>query len=94
MALAGDGIGRGIDGSQHVEIEETVIDRRHQRIGHRMREPHRIAVVAGRIDHNEIKGVLDRTDGIRELLEFRILVVGDLHGLPELDAAMHRKFQA
>ena len=94
MALAGHGIGGGIDGSQHVEIEETVIDRRHQRVGHRMRQPHQIAVVAGRIDHDEIESTLNRADGIRKLLEFRVFVVGDLHGLAELDAAMHRKFKA
>jgi len=31
--------------------------------------------------------------GVHELLELGILVVGDLHGLAELDAAVHRDFE-
>ena len=58
-----------------------------------MRQPHQIAVGAGRIDHDEVEGALDRADGIHELLEFGVLVVGDLHGLAELDAAVHRHFE-
>ena len=58
-----------------------------------MREPHQVAVGARRIDHDEIEGALDRADGVHELLELGLLVVGDLHGLAELDAAMHRHLE-
>src|SRR5262249_59477957 len=47
----------------------------------------------GRIDHDEIEGVFDRTDRIRELQQLGILVVGDVHGEPGLDAAMHRQLE-
>src|SRR5437867_1769483 len=67
VAFACHGIGGGIDGPQHVEIEETVIDWRHQRVGHRMCQPHQVAVVAGGIDHDEIESTLNRADGIHEL---------------------------
>ena len=39
------------------------------------------------------KVALDRADRVHELLEFGDFVVGDLHGLAELDAAMHREFE-
>ena len=58
-----------------------------------MRQAHQIAVGSRRIDHDEIEGALDRADRVHELLEFGVLVVGDLHGLAELDAAMHRNFE-
>ena len=61
MAGAGHREGRGIDRAEHVEIDEAVVERRDQRVGHRMGEPHQIAVVAGRIDDDEIVGVLDRS---------------------------------
>src|SRR2546430_7695051 len=38
----------GVDVAEHVEVEEAVVERRHQRVGHRMREPHQIRVIAGR----------------------------------------------
>ena len=79
MALAGHGIGRGVDGSQHVEIEEAVIDRRHQRVGHRVRQAHQVAIRPGRIDDDEIEGALDRAHGVHELLELGVFVVGNLH---------------
>ena len=93
MALAGHRIGRGVDGAQHVEIEEAVVDRRHQRIGHRVRQAHQITVGARGIDHDEIECPLDRAHRIHELLKFGRFVVGDLHGLAELDAAMHGNFE-
>ena len=58
-----------------------------------MRKPHQVAVGAGRIDDDKIEGPLDRAHGIHELLELGRFVVGDLHGLAELDAVMHGKFE-
>src|SRR5882724_3726922 len=93
MALAGHRIGGGIDGPQHIEIEEAVVDRRDQRVGHRMRKAHQIAVGSRRIDHDEVERPFDDADGIHELLELGVLVLRDLHGLAELDAAMDRQFE-
>src|SRR6266403_610407 len=93
MALAGHRVGFRIDGAEHVKIEEAVVDRRHQGVGHRMREPHQITVRTRGVDHDKIKGPLDRAHGVRELLEFARFVLGDLHGLAELDAAMHGDFE-
>src|SRR5476649_758879 len=60
VALADDRIGRGVDGAEHVEVEEAVVDRRHQRVGHRVRKTHQIAVGPRSIDHDEIECTLDR----------------------------------
>ena len=93
MAGAGDGEGRRIDGAQHVEIDKAVVERRDQRIGHRVRQPHQIAVVAGRIDDDEIMGVLDRVDGGGEVVELGRLVVGDERAIRARDAIMRRHFE-
>src|SRR5260370_11200724 len=93
MALAGHGIGHGIDRSQHVEIEEAVVDRGYQCIGHRVRQTHQIAVRSRGIDYDEIEFPLNRAHRIHELLKFGGLVVRDLHGLAPLNAAMHREFE-
>ena len=58
-----------------------------------MRKAHQIAVGSRRIDHDEVEGPFDDADGIHELLELGVLVLRDLHGLAELDAAMDRKFE-
>jgi hypothetical protein len=58
-----------------------------------MRQPHQIAVRSRRIDHDEIEGALDCAHRVHELLEFGRLIVGDLHGLAKLDAAMHRQLE-
>jgi hypothetical protein len=81
MAHARDLEGRGIDATEHVEIEETVIQRRHQRIGHRMRKPHQVGVVAGRIDHDEIVAVLDLVDRGREASELGGFILVDANAL-------------
>ena len=39
------------------------------------------------------KAALDRADRVHELLEFGGLIVGDLHGLAELDATVHRDLE-
>ena len=93
MAFAGYGIGRGVDRPEDVEIEEAVVDRRHQCIGHRMRQTHQITIRPRGIDDDEIERPLDRANGIHELLKFGSLVVGDLHGVAKFDAAMHREFE-
>jgi hypothetical protein len=93
VTISRHGIGLGIDGSEHVEIQEAVIDRRHQRVGHGMCKPHQIAVDAGRIDHDEVKGPLHRADGVHELLQLGVFILGDLHGPTELDAAVHRELE-
>ena len=54
VALAGHREGRGIDRAEHVEIDEAVVERRDQRVGHRMGEPHQVAVGARRVDDDEI----------------------------------------
>ena len=40
-----------------------------------MRQPHQVAVIAGRIDHDEVVAVLERRNGLGESIEFRALVV-------------------
>jgi hypothetical protein len=93
MALSCHRVIGGVDGAEHVEIEEAVVDRRDQRVGHRMGQPHQVAVGARRIDDDEVETALDRRHRLHELKELGILVLGDLHGLAELDAAMHRQLE-
>ena len=91
VAFAGDAeIGR-IEGGEHVEIEEAVVERRDQRVGHRMGEPHQIGVVAGRIDHHHVVAVLERADRLREVGEFLRLVGFQRIALGPLHAVMRRQ---
>src|SRR3984893_10543425 len=93
VALAGHDVGLGLDGSQYVKIHETIVDRGDKRIGHRVREPHQIAIGARCVDGDKVKGSPGLADGRRELGKFRSLVVGDLHGAAEIDAVMLWKFE-
>ena len=58
-----------------------------------MREPHQVTVGSRRIDDDEVEGPFDGADGIHELLELGVLVLRDLHGFAEPDAAMQRQFE-
>ena len=93
VALAGDGeIGR-IERGEHVEIDEAVVERRHQRIGHRVREAHQIAVMAGRIDHHHVVGVFDRTDRLGKVIELFRLVRFHRIAFGAADDEMRRQFE-
>ena len=74
MAFAGDGEIDRVERAEHVEIDEAVVERRDQRVGHRMGEPHQIGVAAGRVDHHHVVAVLDRADRLREIGELLRLV--------------------
>ena len=58
-----------------------------------MREPHQIAVVARRIDDDEIVGVFDRVDRGGEIVELRRFVVRDQRAVAARDAVMRRQFE-
>ena len=62
-------------------------------ISHRMRQPHQVAVGTRRIDHDEIETPFHRAHRLDELLQLRSFVLGDLHGLADLDASMHGNFE-
>ena len=70
MADPGQHEARRIDRAEHVEIDEAVVERRDQRVGHRMREPHEVGIGARRIDDHEIMGALDRAHRLGEGAEF------------------------
>ena len=93
VAGAGDREGHRIDRAEHVEIDKAVVKRRDQRIGHRMREPHEIAVVTRRIDNDEIMGVFDRVDRGGEIVELRRFVVRDQRAVGARYAVMRRQFE-
>ena len=93
VAFAGDGeVGR-VERREHVEVDEAVVERRDQRVGHRVREPHQIGVVAGRIDDHDIVAVLDGADRAREAGEFLRLVGLDRIAFGARDAIMRRQFE-
>ena len=54
MGNLDDFAGRRIDAAQHVEIDIGIVERRYQRIGHGMGQPHQVAVMARRVDNDEI----------------------------------------
>ena len=55
-----------------------------------MRQPHQVGVVARRIDHDEVVGVLGLVDCRREAAEFRRLVLVDANAFRPCDAEMVR----
>jgi len=77
-----------VDSREHVEIDEAVVERCDQRIGHRMRKPHQIAVVPRRIDDNEIVRVFDRIDGGSKFAELRGLIFGNQRTVGARDTVM------
>ena len=81
MAYARDRESRRIDRAEHVEIHEAVVQRRHQRVGHGVSEPHQVAVVGRGIDHDEVVAVLDRSDRFGKAGELGDLVLLDLRAL-------------
>ena len=93
VAVACHRVVRGIDGAEHIEIEKAVIDRRHQRIRHRMRQPHQESIAARRIDDDEVMRAFDRGHCLRKLIELERFVLRDLHTVAELQAIMLGHFE-
>src|ERR1700723_419282 len=62
-----------IDLTEHVKVDETVVKRCDQGIGHRMSKPHQVGVVSRRIDNDEIAIALHRAHRSGESLEFLCL---------------------
>src|SRR5262249_14993617 len=71
----------------------AVVQRRYQRIRHRMREPRQVAVGAGRVDHYEVVGVLDAGYRVGEAAELDRLVFLDLRPVATFDAIVDRQFE-
>ncbi len=83
-------IGDRIDGAEHVEIHETVVERGDQRVRHRVREPHQIAVAARRIDHDEVVVGLGDGDFVDEALKLGIFILVVADAIAARDKAMRR----
>ena len=78
MAVAGDRESLRVDGADHIEIDEAVIDRRDQRIGHRMRKPHQVIIVSGRIHHDKAAALRQFINAAgKRSLQRRLIFVGD-----------------
>ncbi len=93
MAFTGDGEIGGIECSQDVKIEETVIEGRDQRIRHGMGKPHQIGVHAGGIDNYHVMAVLDGADCRRKALELLRFVRLQRITLSSGDAVVRGQFQ-
>jgi drug/metabolite transporter (DMT)-like permease len=65
----------GIDMGQQVEIDETVVERRDQRVGEAMGHLAQPGVRAGAVDQDEIAAVLQRGDGGGQLAVIDILAL-------------------
>lgn len=76
MADAGHGKGVGGDAGQHVEIDEAVVKRRNQRVGHEVRQPRQKRVLARRIDDYSVVAVGEPGDGVGKLRVRGDLVLG------------------
>src|SRR5581483_128835 len=86
VAGSGNLKGHRIHGREHVEIEETVVERRDQRVGDEMREPHQVAVLWRRVDDDEIRTSLRSRDGVLEGIELGPLVPVDARSFTAIDA--------
>src|SRR5208282_659729 len=70
VADAGHLEGGRIDDAEHIEIDEAVVKRGNQRIGHRMGQPHQVRIAARRVDDDEIVAALDRAHRFGEGAKF------------------------
>ena len=93
MALADDGIGAGIDGAYHIQVDKAVVEWRDQRIGHGVSEAGEIAVGSGRVHHDEIVGSLDRPDRLGETGELDRLILVEPRRSAARDAKMGRRLE-
>ena len=72
-----DLVAHRVDTRQHVEIDEGVVHRRHQRIGDAMGDPVQERIGARRVDDDEVVRVLDVGQTVGELTELLALIVRD-----------------
>ena len=93
VTFASDGKIDWIEGGEHVKVEEAVVDRRDQGVGHGMSEPHQKGVIPRRIDYHEIMRALKRADGGREVGDLGPLVGFHRAGLSALDTIMRRQLE-
>jgi hypothetical protein len=77
--------GHGIDMGHHVEVDDAVVERGHQRIGERVREARQVRVEAGRVDDKEVGITLDFDHCLPEEVKLELLVL--LYGV----RACHRQ---
>lgn len=57
MARAREAESLGIDGTEHIEIDKTVVKGCDYGVSHRMSQPRQIAIMTGGIDYNEAAGM-------------------------------------
>ena len=93
MADPGDRQRNRIECRQHVEVEKAVVQRRDQGVGDRMGEPHQVAVVRGRIDHDEVMAILRCGNGSLESGAFGRLVFLHDGAFDACDAEVCRQLQ-
>ena len=77
IGVVGDGaapIAIVMDAREHVDVDVGIVERRDQRVGQRMGEPHQIGIAGRSVDDHEFVVVLDVADGLREVGEFLGLV--------------------
>jgi hypothetical protein len=91
VAFAHDRIGFRIDGAEHAEIHEAVVERRDQRIRHGMGEAGEVVVDAGCVDNNEIVGLLDHGQDIDKPGKLDGLVLVEFLGRAAWHAVMFRQ---
>jgi hypothetical protein len=82
-----------IERRQYIEVDKTVAERRHQGVGDRMGEPHQIAVMRRRIDHDEVMAILCSGDRSLKIGAFGGLVFRHHGTFDACDAEMRRQFQ-
>ena len=80
-----------VDAREHVDVDEAVVERRNQRVGQRMGEPHQIGIVGRRVDDDELVVVLDGADRLGEQRELMRLVGAHVVGFAAPHRAMARQ---
>ncbi len=84
--------GHRVDHREHVEVEETIVERAYQRVCDRMGKPHQVTVVGRRIDHQEM-AMLHCSNHFVEIGELGSFVFVKLGAFDASDAEMDRQLE-
>lgn len=77
-----------IDVRQHIKIEEAVVERRNQRVGHGMGEAREVGVRTRGINHDEVLPMFDLGDRAGKTRELGVFVLIAARAFSACDAEM------
>jgi hypothetical protein len=93
MARAGNPHRIPVDDTEHIEIDQTVVERRNERISERMRQSPEITVAPGGIDQNEAVRFFKRIDLLKKRVAVCRLVLDGRMVAVRYEVAVIRNFK-